>query len=384
MKKGQRLFTDMIMIAILIIGICLFLYPFVSDALNQYVEQQVISSYQKKANEKNAEEVQAEKERLKRKNQEIAAKNNPGRDHLNEMPKKVVAKDKTYFEKHTIATLKIPKIKVSLPIYDQTNEIFLSRGATLLEGTSYPTGGTSTHTVLSAHRGLPKAKLFTDLPQLKKTDQFYIEINKETLAYEVDQVKTIEPTETEALRIVEGQDYVTLMTCTPYMINSHRLLVRGHRIPYKEPMKQKITSADRGVKLQQIAVLLGCLLAVGLIAGLIYQRVKAARIAQRKYDLHFYLQGVEGQPLARETFQLYSKNGKRPLTQNGEELYVTTNETGEILKEQLRGGSYKLKNKNLQLNIFVKKVSDKEFQVKKSKIIQLVTEKDQQVVRKNE
>lgn len=382
MKRKRRLLMDSIMIMVLVIGIGLFLYPFVSDALNQYMEQQVISYYQEKANQKNEAQVQAEKEKMARKNQEIAKANNPGTDSLDEEPAKSVPKDKTYYEKHTIAVLKIPSIKVSLPVYDQTNEVFLSRGATLLEQTSYPTGGENTHAVISAHRGLPRAKLFTDLPELEKGDQFYIEINQETLAYEVDQIKTIEPTDTEDLRIVPGQDYVTLMTCTPYMINSHRLLVRGHRITYQKPMKKKIAVADRNIKLQQLALLAACLLLAGLLGWLIYRRIKAARIAKRNYDLHFYLQRSDGQPLAGVTFQLYSNNGKRPLTQKGKELSVTTNGQGEIKKEQLRGGRYQLKAADLTLNVFVKKVADKEFQVKQNKQLQLLMEAEQIIVRK--
>lgn len=119
----------------------------------------------------------------------------------------------------------------------------------LLEGTSYPTGGENTHAVISSHRGLPQAKLFTDLPKLTLGDSFYIEINGRTLAYQVDQIKTVEPTDTKDLRIEKGQDFVTLLTCTPYMVNSHRLLVRGHRVPYhaKEVQKevQKVSENKR-------------------------------------------------------------------------------------------------------------------------------------------
>ncbi|MDT0901799.1 class C sortase, partial [Staphylococcus pseudintermedius] len=129
-------------------------------------------------------------------------------------------------------------------MFDTTNDLFLAKGTSLLEGTSYPTGGKSTHAVISGHRGLPSAKLFTDLPDLKKGDVFFIEINKRTLAYEIDQLKVVEPTETEDLLIEKDKDLVTLLTCTPYMINSHRLLVRGHRIPYTPKMAKNLQRAD--------------------------------------------------------------------------------------------------------------------------------------------
>lgn len=153
--------------------------------------------------------------------------------------------DKTYFEKHTIGVLTIPEINVHLPIFDETNTVLLEKGASLLEGTSYPTGGESTHAVISSHRGLPQAKLFTDLSKLTLGDSFYIEINGQTLAYQVDQIKTVEPTDTKDLRIEKGKDFVTLLTCTPYMINSHRLLVRGHRVPYHAKEVQKVSENKR-------------------------------------------------------------------------------------------------------------------------------------------
>ncbi|MBT9709988.1 class C sortase, partial [Enterococcus faecium] len=180
---------------------------------------------------KENEEVMAKiQENMTKKNQQLAKEDgNPGADPFTKK-KEPAKKDRTYFEKHTIGILTIPKINVNLPIFDQTTMKLLEKGACLLEGTSYPIGGKSTHAVLSSHRGLSQAKLFTNLPQLKIKDHFYIEINGQYLAYQVDQIKTVEPTETEALQIQEDQDLVTLVTCTPYMINSHRLLVRGHRI----------------------------------------------------------------------------------------------------------------------------------------------------------
>jgi sortase A len=125
--------------------------------------------------------------------------------------------------------LEVPKIDVRLAIYHGTGEDALENGVGHLEDTSLPVGGSSTHCVLSGHRGLPSAKLFTDLDKLENGDLFYIYILGETLAYEVDQVLVVEPTQVDALKITPGQDYVTLLTCTPYGVNSHRLLVRGHR-----------------------------------------------------------------------------------------------------------------------------------------------------------
>ena len=230
MKPKKRKLLDLLMLFLLLSGIGILAYPFVSDALNNYLDQQIISHYQQQAVKENEEVMAKIQENMTKKNQQLAKEGgNLGTDPFTKK-KEPVKKDRTYFEKHTIGILTIPKINVNLPIFDQTTMKLLEKGACLLEGTSYPIGGKSTHAVLSSHRGLSQAKLFTNLPQLKIKDHFYIEINGQYLAYQVDQIKTVEPTETEALQIQEDQDLVTLVTCTPYMINSHRLLVRGHRI----------------------------------------------------------------------------------------------------------------------------------------------------------
>lgn len=230
MKPKKRKLLDLLMLFLLLSGIGILAYPFVSDALNNYLDQQIISHYQQQAVKENEEVMAKIQENMTKKNQQLAKEGgNSGADPFTKK-KEPVKKDRTYFEKHTIGILTIPKINVNLPIFDQTTMKLLEKGACLLEGTSYPIGGKSTHAVLSSHRGLSQAKLFTNLPQLKIKDHFYIEINGQYLAYQVDQIKTVEPAETEALQIQEDQDLVTLVTCTPYMINSHRLLVRGHRI----------------------------------------------------------------------------------------------------------------------------------------------------------
>ena len=145
--------------------------------------------------------------------------------------------------------VEIPKIDVELPIYHTTDEEVLQIGAGHLEGSSLPVGGESTHAVISAHRGLPSARLFTDIDQMKKGDKFYIHILDETLAYQVDQIldmvdKDDMETLEEALQAVPGEDHVTLFTCTPYGVNSHRLLVRGTRVPYTGEEEVESTPVD--------------------------------------------------------------------------------------------------------------------------------------------
>lgn len=140
--------------------------------------------------------------------------------------------------KEKLGFVEIPKIDTNLPIYAGTSFDVLNKGVGHLEGTSLPIGGKSTHTVLTAHRGLPSARLFRDLDKLQKGDIFYVHNIQTVLAYEVDQILTVEPSNFDPVLVVDDKDYATLLTCTPYMINSHRLLVRGHRVPYVAPVKE--------------------------------------------------------------------------------------------------------------------------------------------------
>lgn len=163
--------------------------------------------------------------------------------------------------------IQIPTIDLDIPIRAGTSEEVLQTSAGHLEGTSLPIGGNSTHTVITAHSGLPTAKLFTDIKDMKKGDRFYIHNIAETLAYEVDQIKVIEPSNFKDLLIVPGHDYATLLTCTPIGINTHRLLVRGHRVPYDKAVDDQFVADNRKDLLYKYAfiavVLLILLLAYG-------------------------------------------------------------------------------------------------------------------------
>lgn len=147
-----------------------------------------------------------------------------------------------------IGYLEIPKLGLYLPIYHGINDEVLQKGIGHMPETSLPVGGKSTHSVLSGHTGLPAAKLFTDLDQLKEGDKFYIHVLNRILAYQVDQIKVVLPEETEDIRVVQGYDYVTLLTCTPYGVNSHRLLVRGVRAEYSPETVAVQAPADKETK----------------------------------------------------------------------------------------------------------------------------------------
>lgn len=192
-----------------------------------------------------------------------------------------------YIEKHLIGTLTIPSIQAVMPVFDTTNDRLLERGATVLQGTSYPTGGENTHSAISAHRGLPQRQLFTDLPDVKLKDIFVLEILGEKLAYEVDQIKVVEPNVTEDLKLVSGEDLVTLITCTPYMINSHRLLVRGHRVPYTEEMAATVKKANESRLLQQVLIVLGIVLLLGVLGYLFYRVCQNYRLRKKPSTWYF-------------------------------------------------------------------------------------------------
>lgn len=175
-----------------------------------------------------------------------------------------------------LGSLEIPKINVKLPIFHGTSDEVLQKSVGHLEGSTLPIGGKNRHSVITGHTGLVNAKIFTDLVELTKGDVFYIKILDQTLAYQVDQIKVIEPEETELLKVVEDQDYVTLLTCTPYGVNSHRLLVRGVRTDFdgKKQEQVKKTGLTKEQRLLVIAAVVTTVVMLLLIIGVTLYRKK--------------------------------------------------------------------------------------------------------------
>jgi sortase A len=191
-----------------------------------------------------------------------------------------------------MGSIEIPKIKARLAIYHGLSKTVLEKGVGHVEGTSLPIGGKSTHAVLAAHRGLPNAKLFTDLDQMEKGDIFILHILGKHLAYKVDQIKTVLPDETSDLDIIEGEDHVTLITCTPYGVNTHRLLVRGVRTKYvvedtknDETIPQKLAVVDpKRVLAGGAAVLVVLILLIYLIVRHRDKKRKKKQLSERKEE----------------------------------------------------------------------------------------------------
>ena len=233
-KKTYKILIVIIFLA----GLSLLLYPFVANQWNNYRQKQLISDYDSIVSAEDAAgeiNYAAELEKARAYNEALLPSILPDSFAIAEATE---GEDKAYMDCLNIAgdgimgIVEIPKIDIKLPIYHTTREDVLQVAAGHLEGSSLPIGGASTHAVISAHRGLPSASLFTDLDKLKEGDHFLIHVLNETLCYEVDKISVVKPEETSGLAVEEGQDLVTLLTCTPYGVNSHRLLVQGHRVPY--------------------------------------------------------------------------------------------------------------------------------------------------------
>lgn len=242
-------------VLLLLTGLALLFYPDISNLLAERSHSKAIQEYSKGLAEMTAEQMETEKQKAIEYNNalsgvEIKDPFIPGSGMV--LPENYTA---VLNLNGTIGYIEIPVIDVSLPIYHGTGETALKRGVGHMEMTAFPIGGEGNHTVLTGHTGLPSAKLFTDLNQLAVGDVFYIHVLKETLAYEVDQILIVQPENTEDLRPVKGKDYVTLITCTPYGINSHRLLVRGTRVPYDET-EQAVKSTKKPVNWRVVIVVL--------------------------------------------------------------------------------------------------------------------------------
>ena len=238
MKKNK---STIILILVFFVGLSVMLYPTISDYVNQLHQTRAVANYAADVDKLSDADYTAYFEAADAFNAQIAA--DPDALYF---PDRFPSYESTLDVTGTgiMGYITIEKIGVELPIYHGTSDAVLQVAAGHLEGTSLPVGGASTHAVISAHRGLPSAKLFTNLDQLEVGDTFTITVLDRVLTYEVDLISIVLPTETDLLQPVEGQDYVTLMTCTPYGINTHRLLVRGHRVNTRESQKHVRVTAD--------------------------------------------------------------------------------------------------------------------------------------------
>ena len=238
-KKKKMTIKDIIRLMVLLIAVSVLLYPSVSSYLNEKNSSKVVSYYDAESVKLDHAERAQMLEDARAYNQEMLS-NIDLIDPFSQLNTDIDERYQSLLNRDgsgMMGYIRIPKIGVELPIYHGTSEAVLQAGIGHFWGTSLPVGGETSHTVLTGHRGLSTKTLFTNLDKLDIGDVFYIRVLDETLAYQVDQILTVLPEETDALGIESGQDLATLVTCTPYAINTHRLLVRGHRIPYEEAQK---------------------------------------------------------------------------------------------------------------------------------------------------
>lgn len=270
-KKSKKYYIALALL--FLIGLSILLYPLLSDQWNSRREKALVNQYTKTiADHTSQEQMEEMLSAARAYNEQINEESIPDAFSIRDG-----IEDKDYEALLNVEAdgmmgyVEIPVIGQTIPIYHYTTEESLKKGAGHLFGSSLPIGGENTHAVISAHRGLPSAKLFTDLNLVKEGDVFYIHILDETLAYEVDQILTVEPEETESLAIQEGEDLVTLVTCTPYAVNTQRLLVRGHRVDYEQAKESERTPVsginNPSILMLGLCVLIGIAIAV-VIVGL--------------------------------------------------------------------------------------------------------------------
>ena len=229
MKRRKMDKLSLIMLLMLLIGIGLLAYPSVANYWNQFHQSRAIMSYSESVDNMSAEEYERILKSAREYNERLAERGL----HwvMTDADREAYEKELNIDGSGIMGYISMPKFHIRVPIYHGTEESVLQVAIGHLEATSLPVGGESTHAQVSGHRGLPSARLFTDLDKIREGDTWTITILNETLTYECDQIRIVEPEDLSELQIVEGEDLCTLITCTPYGINTHRLLVRGHRVP---------------------------------------------------------------------------------------------------------------------------------------------------------
>lgn len=270
-NKHKQTLSTLLLVLVFLVGLSLLLYPTVSDYWNSLHQSRAIASYAEQVATLDNAAYDALWAEARAYNDTLRTKT----DRFTLTDEELAEYNATLNVPGTnvIGYIEIPKIDCYLPIYHGTDEATLQVGVGHLEGSSLPVGGAGTHCVLSGHRGLPSAKLFTDLDQLAEGDTFVLYVLDETLTYEVDQIRIVEPQEVDELAIEDGQDYCTLVTCTPYGINTHRLLVRGHRVENAETDQAaaRVSADAMQVDTAAVAPLVAVPLLLLLLFGLLFK-----------------------------------------------------------------------------------------------------------------
>lgn len=269
-------------ILIVLFGFALLSYPFISNYMFEKSAGSTIESYKKQSKTYDQKQKEKALKEAKEYNQDLTRSavqlTDPFKAKKSDGETMVYNNILNLDQSGVMGYLEIPCISVNLPIYHGTDAAILERGVGHLAASSLPIGGKDTHAVLTGHTGLSSAKLFTDLTEMKKGDLFFINVLGQTLAYKVDQISVVRPEDTRKLQIVDGKDYVTLVTCTPYGINDHRLLIRGVRTKYVKNQKNKIRPRNKDSQWMSIykrAIAIGLAIVIALVlSGKVYQKLR--------------------------------------------------------------------------------------------------------------
>ena len=277
--------STIVLVILLLIGLSLLLYPTVSDYWNSFHQTRAIATYAENVAALDNASYDAIWDAARQYNRNLCSRSNSFL--LSEEQKAEYESLLDISGQGVMGYIEIPEIDVSLPIYHGTEDPVLQVAIGHLEWSSLPVGGESTHCVLSGHRGLPSAKLFTNLDKLREGDTFLLRVLDEILTYEVDQILIVEPQDTAALEIVEGQDYCTLVTCTPYGINTHRLLVRGRRVETPDQYKHLRVTAE-ALKIEPIIVapIMALPMLLILLIGMLLSTRKPKKTRGEKHEKH--------------------------------------------------------------------------------------------------
>ncbi|MBQ9690520.1 MAG: class C sortase, partial [Eggerthellaceae bacterium] len=277
-KKKWRIDPIRLIFAlILIMGVSVMAYPFVMQTFSKMASDRLLVNFEAAVNQLSQAEIDALMSQAQAYNDEIAQGAftfTPDEAHMDRYKSLLCPAGDT-----VMGVIEIPSINVYLPIEHDANEFTLGNAVGHLPGTSLPIGSQTGHAVLSGHRGLPTARLFTDLDQVREGDVFYLHVLQQTFAYEVDSIRTVLPYETQLLKIEEGKDYVTLVTCTPYGVNTHRLLIRGHRVEF-DGVAATATDARQlspGVVALSAAGIVVGLAVFGFMIRTLYRRIRKRR-----------------------------------------------------------------------------------------------------------
>lgn len=346
-EEKMNVSLKLLMAILFFMGALIFMYPFVVDSINNYADQKRIAYYLDESNKENQAKIKAEAKVREKENEALKTKISvPGVgqvedpfDHVDQTSSNV---SEGYYKEHHIGAIFIPAIEVSLPVFDTTTDALLQQGATVLQGSSFPIGGKGTHSVLTGHTGLPDKTLFTDLTSLKKGDMVYLHILDKKLAYKIDQFKVVKPDELDDLKVEPNEDLITLVTCTPYMVNTDRLLVRAKRVPYVADQADQAIKKTQNYQRDRLYVMIGIVALI--LAGFSYyvgRKVRLFLAGKKSYVIDFYLADEKGSVI-NQAVTLMKRNGRKPYLVHGQQQTVTSDLEGRVYFDHIPGNYYRL------------------------------------------